>query len=68
MEHLVALHPARVSLYELGHSAQGREMLAMRVSSGPRRKGLKQGSKEKRGFVITGAQHAREVCCIVFLI
>ncbi|THH04626.1 hypothetical protein EW145_g5378 [Phellinidium pouzarii] len=71
MEHLAALFPARISLLELGHSAQGREMFAMRitadgVSTGADadaqggKKRQKGKMKEKKGFVITGAQHARE--------
>ncbi|KAH8110918.1 hypothetical protein DFH11DRAFT_727843 [Phellopilus nigrolimitatus] len=57
MEHLAALYPDRVTLFELGHSAQGREMFAMRITSGAL-PNAEDGPK--KGFVITGAQHARE--------
>jgi len=84
MERLVAEYPDRASLVSLGHSAQGREMFAIRIS---KNHGLPEGSKDRvwlgqweedddeeqldpkvkrrtrsgtPGFVITGAQHARE--------
>ena len=69
MEHLAVLYPEHVSLYELGHSAEGREMLAMHIHGGPNEESEGFGAKRKsrrpegkRGFVIIGAQHAREVC------
>ena len=68
MEHLAVLYPEHVSLYELGHSAEGREMLAMHIHGGPNEESEGFGAKRKsrrpegkRGFVIIGAQHAREV-------
>lgn len=73
MDHLAALYPEHVSLYELGHSAEGREMLAMHIHGGysegenvdtKRKTGTPNG---KKGFVIMGAQHAREVCSVVDL-
>ncbi|KAJ7069098.1 peptidase M14 [Mycena amicta] len=49
---LVELHPESVSLLELGHTAEGREMLGLRVS--------KPSNATKLGFVVMGPQHARE--------
>jgi hypothetical protein len=71
---LAELHPSTVKVVELGHSGEGREMLGMVISSGPvqnkttgqdQRKERKKGTidpEKKLGFVIIGAQHAREVC------
>ena len=65
MGDLAAAHPTLVELVELGHSGEGREMLAMKLSSthvvARGHKGTGEAKKEKAGFVITGAQHAREV-------
>ncbi|CCM03464.1 uncharacterized protein FIBRA_05597 [Fibroporia radiculosa] len=55
VEALAALHPEVVQLVNIGHSAEGREMFAMRLSKNTGKK-----AKAKAGFVITGAQHARE--------
>ncbi|KZT02813.1 uncharacterized protein LAESUDRAFT_729776 [Laetiporus sulphureus 93-53] len=52
---MVALYPDYVQLVNIGHSAEGREMFAMKIS-----KGQKANFKSKSGFVVTGAQHARE--------
>lgn len=73
MDHLAALYPEHVSIYELGHSAEGREMLAMHIHEGfsegenvdTKRK--TRTPNGKKGFVIMGAQHAREVCSVVDL-
>lgn len=62
MQKLAELHPEIVTIHNIGHSAEGREMLALTLSipsvdtaahtvPGP----------GKLGFVIVGAQHAREV-------
>jgi hypothetical protein len=56
---IAALYPDFVHVVELGHSGEGREMLGMRISK-PGTVGL-----PKKGFVIIGAQHAREVCLSV---
>ena len=48
---------ATTSLVELGHSAEGREMYGLKIVSADT--GLKK--TEKKSFVISGAQHAREV-------
>lgn len=73
MDHLAALYPEHVSLYELGHSAEGREMLAMHIHEGYSEvenidtKRKTRTPNGKKGFVIMGAQHAREVCFVVVL-
>ncbi|KAJ8473835.1 hypothetical protein ONZ45_g16151 [Pleurotus djamor] len=48
---LVEMHPEEATLLRLGHSAEGREMYGVKIAT---------GRKEKMGFVLTGAQHARE--------
>lgn len=64
---LAELHPDLVKLVSIGHSAEGREMIALEVSKDKafqKRDGGVSGSElnaKKVGFVITGAQHAREV-------
>ncbi|KAI0371997.1 hypothetical protein BV20DRAFT_941130 [Pilatotrama ljubarskyi] len=61
MQELANTYPTTVELVNLGHSAENREMIAMRLSKG--NDGLKRpgrSSARKSGFVITGAQHARE--------
>ncbi|KAL5505014.1 hypothetical protein ACEPAH_7677 [Sanghuangporus vaninii] len=67
MEHLAALYPANVSVSELGHSAEGREMYAMRISGGATVDGNGRRTV-KKGFVIFGAQHAREESSLKFLV
>ncbi|TFY75188.1 hypothetical protein EWM64_g8825 [Hericium alpestre] len=67
---LAATYPDLVSVVSLGHSGEGREMYALEISAGP---SWNKGSHEQKwrvpegndveeplGFVITGAQHARE--------
>ena len=69
-------YPNTTRLISLGHSAEGREMTALSISTGPykfqddgrkKKKPKKHrkspGAKDgmKMGFVIVGAQHAREV-------
>ncbi|TFY63501.1 hypothetical protein EVJ58_g3211 [Rhodofomes roseus] len=51
---MAGMYPDLVQLVNIGHSAEGREMAAMRIS----KPGTK--TKVKPGFVLTGAQHARE--------
>ncbi|EPS95107.1 hypothetical protein FOMPIDRAFT_1038635 [Fomitopsis schrenkii] len=48
------MFPELVQVAYIGHSAEGREMTALRISK-PNPK-----AKAKPGFVLTGAQHARE--------
>ncbi|KAF8148038.1 peptidase M14 [Crassisporium funariophilum] len=74
MRQLNSTH-ANFRLANLGHTAEGREMLGLTISNGPyeeeegkKKKKKKKGKKktpvgrdgEKLGFVILGAQHARE--------
>ena len=74
LEQLVTTYPNVTRLTNLGHSAEGREMFALTISSGEyknakkkkkkkekERKGRTPRESEKLGFVIVGAQHAREV-------
>lgn len=76
MHDLSAAHPDTVRIVGIGHSAQGREMYALEISSGPSvpdavtgegeySRKRKHGGVEngKIGFAVTGAQHAREVRC-----
>ena len=65
---LSKLHPNTTRLTNLGHTGQGREMIALTISTTERqdetqRMTAKKGKKRKNklGFVIVGAQHAREV-------
>jgi len=68
---LLELHPNTTRLTNLGHTGQGREMTALTISTTQVRaktqrmtgKKRKKGKKNrgKLGFVIVGAQHAREV-------
>ncbi|KAL5532375.1 hypothetical protein ACEPAF_5945 [Sanghuangporus sanghuang] len=51
MEHLAALYPTNVSVSELGHSSEGREMYAMRISGGATVDGNGQRIV-KKGFLI----------------
>ena len=63
MQDLANTYSHVVELINIGHSAEGREMTAIRLSRGDLelRKQGKSSSTKKTGFVITGAQHAREV-------
>lgn len=62
MQELAELHPNIVKLHNIGHSGQGREMLAMTFSTPLINSTLRpQPGPGKLGFVIGGAQHAREV-------
>ena len=62
---LSELHPDLVEVVSIGHTAEGREMVALEISrdKGLRKRGGSSNSDlaKKVGFVITGAQHAREV-------
>ncbi|KAH9476328.1 Putative metallocarboxypeptidase ECM14 [Psilocybe cubensis] len=68
---LANTHPNITRITNLGTSAEGRDVLALTISTGPysKKMELKKGGKKKRpsgpagdklGFVIVGAQHARE--------
>lgn len=68
---LAVLHPNTTRIHRLGHSGQGRELIAMTISKVAeesqrktrklRKTKTKLSAEEKLGFVIMGAQHAREV-------
>ncbi|KAF7969474.1 hypothetical protein HWV62_27265 [Athelia sp. TMB] len=67
MSELAQEHPDIVQVVRVGISGKGRELLGVRIGSpaiwqrrGKKPKGKTPPSKEKMGFVITGAQHARE--------
>ncbi|KIK63962.1 hypothetical protein GYMLUDRAFT_40174 [Collybiopsis luxurians FD-317 M1] len=71
MNEISVAFPETVEVFELGHTAQGREMLGIKISKvsddnsrrkKPRKKSkfVKGGGVGKPGFVIMGAQHARE--------
>ena len=73
MQELVDAHPETARLINLGRSSEGRNVLGLTISTGDnveseegnlwkkkKKKGPKK-QKEKFGFVIQGAQHAREV-------
>jgi hypothetical protein len=75
MQDLADAHPETASLIKFGRSAEGRDILGLTISTGDdesdevdgakkKKKNKKKGPKkhkEKLGFVIQGAQHAREV-------
>lgn len=71
---LAELHPDLVKLVNIGHSAEGREMVALEIakSKGQNKKGHGISESEfaakKHGFVITGAQHSREVSVSMFFL
>ncbi|KAI0746824.1 hypothetical protein C8Q80DRAFT_1104791 [Daedaleopsis nitida] len=62
MEDLAVTHPTLVELVQLGHSGEGREMVGLKISkdSSSSLHNGRSSSVKKTGFVITGAQHARE--------
>lgn len=68
---LQTLRSDLVKVNYIGHSGMGREMYGLTISKGPGvgKKHTKKGyrSDEKLAFVITGAQHAREVSYIYWL-
>lgn len=67
MHEMVLSYPDIIRLAEIGHSAEGREMYALEISLDRKARSKNVGSsqtKTKQGFVITGAQHAREVCSL----
>ena len=65
MRELQSIRPDLVKLHELGHSGLGREMYGLTISkdkkSARRGNGQALRNRAKLGFVILGAQHAREV-------
>jgi hypothetical protein len=80
---LAAAYPRQVSVVRLGHSGEGREMIALEITAGSSSETTagasfsagghvsrdqntqvvlgKSGADARCGFLITGAQHAREV-------
>ncbi|KAL9709685.1 hypothetical protein Ac2012v2_007425 [Leucoagaricus gongylophorus] len=61
IQEVAELNPNLVQLHRIGHSAEGREMIAITLSApstNPTKRGLP--GPGKLGFVIVGAQHARE--------
>lgn len=59
---LLDLYPNQVRLVPIGHSSQNREMYALEITADA------SSTRKKSGFVITGAQHAREVRYILFFV
>lgn len=64
---IVASYPDVAQLVLLGHSGEGREILGLKISreDGEVRSRTKSG--RKFGFLITGAQHAREVSIVFWV-
>ncbi|CAL1710857.1 unnamed protein product [Somion occarium] len=67
VQDLRAEYPALVDIVSIGHSAEGREMFAVEISTDNKTQKINGGSRsnhsesaKKLGFVLTGAQHARE--------
>ncbi|KAI0084625.1 hypothetical protein BDY19DRAFT_987439 [Irpex rosettiformis] len=54
VKQLIDLHPDQARLVPIGHSSEHREMFALEITAN------RTSLKKKTGFVITGAQHARE--------
>jgi extracellular matrix protein 14 len=60
-------HPELVEVFRVGISGEGRDLLGVRISKGGGgRRGVGKKAGGKMGFVITGAQHAREVSTSFF--
>ena len=69
MREIADAYPQTASLINIGRSAEGRDIFALTISAeeivedyGERKKKKLGRQREKFGFVIQGAQHAREVC------
>ncbi|RDX54557.1 hypothetical protein OH76DRAFT_1373345 [Lentinus brumalis] len=61
MGEMTRAYPNLVQLVNIGHTGEGREMVAMKLSKEVDLSGAGSSSSVKKaGFVITGAQHARE--------
>ena len=62
VKELLDLYPNQVELVPIGHSAQHREMFALEITkSKTLQRHATSAPRKKNGFVIAGAQHAREV-------
>lgn len=59
VDELLEQHPDLVTRASIGHSSEGREMYALTISKA--RTEAKAKYAKKTGFLLTGAQHAREV-------
>ncbi|KAJ7343834.1 hypothetical protein DFH08DRAFT_871334 [Mycena albidolilacea] len=59
IQELARLHPESVTIEQLGHTAEGREMLGMKISKSASASGMTSAAP-KLGFVVLGPQHARE--------
>lgn len=57
LESLAHTFPNHTTLVHVGHSYEGRKIMGIKISN-PNR--VKKGAKERKAFVIMGAQHARE--------
>ena len=57
---ILDLYPDQTRLVPIGHSSQHREMFALEITANNTVTSL----RKKAGFVITGAQHAREACVL----
>ena len=59
VDELLEQHPDLVTRASIGHSSEGREMYTLTISKA--RTEAKAKYAKKTGFLLTGAQHAREV-------
>ncbi|PSR72789.1 hypothetical protein PHLCEN_2v11352 [Hermanssonia centrifuga] len=60
VKELLDLYPDNVELARIGHSSENREMFVLEISKDKGLRGRPLSMKKKTGFVISGAQHARE--------
>ncbi len=61
VKELLDLYPDNVELVRIGHSSENREMFVLEISKDKGLRGRPLSMKKKTGFIISGAQHAREV-------
>jgi extracellular matrix protein 14 len=61
MHDMASMHPDTLKIVPLGHSGLGREMLGLSISRPKHKDNPNILKRKKKGFVIMGAQHAREV-------
>ncbi|KAJ7812482.1 hypothetical protein B0H14DRAFT_3150306 [Mycena olivaceomarginata] len=59
IQELARLYSESVTIVQLGHTAEGREMLGTKISTSALVPGMKSAAP-KLGFVVLGPQHARE--------
>jgi len=60
VDELLELHPDLVTRTDIGHTSEGREMFALTISRAKVNAAKAADHAKKTGFVLTGAQHARE--------